>query len=224
MSTYDATNHRATLSNLTRGYYNTTASTHSNGDQVYRVTAAGTPTPPSVTLAKGVYIMAGGGFSVCGAASVTAPNGVMIYNTQDPAVTTGFGALGQVDINTSGNVHLGPMSDGVYAGMTIFQDRSQTLVPGGACGGKSNDPSQLDIALQSAAPLPQSGELGSVTGGIYAPHTGADFGGQHERYVEPHDRLQLHLHQRRHGPLHTRHEHRAAPGRWRDARRLTGLR
>jgi hypothetical protein len=131
-----------------------------------------------VTLKKGVYIMAGGGFSICGAASVSAPNGVMIYNTNDPfaAPTDANGALAQVDINTAGAVHLGPMTDGIYAGMTIFQDRSQTLVPGTKCTDKAKDPNTWDIALQSAAPLPLVGELGSITGTIYAPNTRADFG------------------------------------------------
>jgi hypothetical protein len=166
----------ATHLTVTRGTYNTTKTTHANNAAVLKVFDASAPPPPSVTLSKGVYIMAGGGFSVCGAASVNAPNGVMIYNTNDPAHPAAPGALAQVDINTAGNVHLHPMTDGIYAGMTIFQDRSLTLVPGSACGGKSGNSSQWDIALQSAAPLPFSGELGSVTGTIYAPNTGADFG------------------------------------------------
>jgi len=162
---------------VTRGAFSTTIASHAKGAAVLQVIDSTAPPPPSVTLTKGVYIMAGGGFAVCGAANVNAPDGVLIYNTQDPPPNnSGLGALAQIDINTSGNVHLGPMRDGVYEGMTIFQDRSQTLVPGKDCNGKSTTPSQWDIALQSAAPLPQSGELGSVTGGIYAPHLRADFG------------------------------------------------
>ena len=68
------------------------------------------------------------------------------------------------------------MTDGTYSGMTIFQDRSLTLAPGTGCNGKSTNPGQWDIALQSAAPLPVSGGLGSISGTIYAPHLGADFG------------------------------------------------
>jgi hypothetical protein len=171
--TYNAQN-VATV-NVTRGYDNTTATTHTSGDQVYRVAAAGAPTPPIITLSKGVYIMAGGGFNVCGAGSVRAPQGAMIYNTNDSVSSNGYGALGQVDINTSGNVHLGPMTSGIYGGMTIFQDRSLTL-NAGDCNGKTGNPSLWDIALQSAAPLPVSGELGSISGTIYAPHLRADFG------------------------------------------------
>ncbi len=157
---------------VTRGYFTTTAATHPNNAAVLNASSGSTAT---VTLSPGVYIMAGGGFSVCGAASVSAPQGVMIYNTNDPSSPNGNGALGQVDINTAGNVHLSPMTTGIYAGMTIFQDRSLTLA-GGACGGKSGNPAQWDIALQSAAPLPVSGELGSISGTIYDPSLGADFG------------------------------------------------
>jgi hypothetical protein len=117
--------------------------------------------------------MAGGGLSVCGSASLNTPDGVMIYNTNDTAVPTGNGALGQVNINTAGNVHIRPMSDGIYAGMTIFQDRSLAL-SSMACPHATS--SQWDIALQNAAPLPSSGELGSVSGTIYAPFAHATLG------------------------------------------------
>ena len=167
-----------TLLTVTRGALGTTPAAHANGLAVLKVFDASAPPPPTVTLTKGVYIMAGGGFSVCGAGAVNAPNGVMIYNTIDPGFPTGNGALGQVNINTSGSVHLHPMTDGIYAGLTIFQDRNLTIVPGSECGGKGSDTkaSQWDIALQSAAPLPLSGELGSISGTIYAPHLRADFG------------------------------------------------
>lgn len=162
---------------VNRGSYNTTPTTHKKGAVVLQVLDASSP-PPTVTLAKGVYIMAGGGFSVCGAANVFAPQGVLIYNTNDPAHLAGNGLLGQVDINTAGNVRLHPMDDGDYAGMTIFQDRNLALYPGVSCDAKGKDTTanQWDIALQSAAPLPSSGELGSITGTIYAAGTRADFG------------------------------------------------
>ncbi|HJQ73395.1 MAG TPA: hypothetical protein VJ814_00815, partial [Gaiellaceae bacterium] len=162
--------------NVTRGTYNTTPATHLNKAPVLMVLSASAPPPPTVTLAKGVYIMAGGGFSVCGAGAVSAPQGVMIYNTNDPASSAStYGTLGPVNINTAGSVHLGPMNDGIYAGMTIFQDRSLTL-NGGTCPGKAGTPADWDIALQSAAPLPVSGELGSISGTIYAPHLRSLFG------------------------------------------------
>jgi len=163
-----AANSKATLT-VTRGYYSTTPATHNNGAAVLQASSG---SAPDVTLSQGVYIMAGGGFSVCGSASVSAPDGVMIYNTNDPTVPTGNGALGQVDINTTGNVHLGPMASGIYAGMTIFEDRQKAFST--AC--PQADPTKWDIALQSAAPLPSSGELGSISGTIYAPSMHATVG------------------------------------------------
>lgn len=164
--------------NVIRGSLNTTPVAHAKDSPgapapVLRISNASAPAPPSVTLQKGVYIMAGGGLSVCGSASLNTPDGVMIYNTNDTAVPTGNGALGQVNINTAGNVHIRPMSDGIYAGMTIFQDRSLAL-SSMACPHATS--SQWDIALQNAAPLPSSGELGSVSGTIYAPFAHATLG------------------------------------------------
>ena len=163
---------------VTRAWYNTTQASHSANAVVSLVTGAGTASPPVVTLAPGVYIMAGGGFSVCGAAQLVAPH-VMIYNTNDSSggVTTGNGALGQVDLNTSGSVKLGPQNTGTYAGMTIFQDRSLTLFPGDACDPKSNKPNEWDIALQSMGSAgPLTGALGSISGTVYAPNLHSDFG------------------------------------------------
>jgi hypothetical protein len=68
------------------------------------------------------------------------------------------------------------MHDGLYAGMTIFQDRDKTLFPGTDCNGKSTHPYQWDIALQSARSVGPSGALGSISGTIYAPNKRADFG------------------------------------------------
>jgi hypothetical protein len=151
-----------------RGTFKTTPTTHNNGRAVLKIFDASAPPPATVTLTEGVYIMAGGGFSVCGAGSVSAPDGVMIYNTNDPTVPTGNGALGQVNINTAGSVHLGPMTSGIYAGMTIFEDRSKAV----STGCPQGDTTKWDVALQSAAALPSSGELGSISGTIYAagPH------------------------------------------------------
>ena len=145
---------------------------HTTGTEVlHAVTTsngAGSGFAPNVTLSSGVYVMAGGGFNVCGAASVDASQGVMIYNTNDPTSPNGNGALGQVDINTAGSVHLHPMTSGIYAGMTIFEDRSRAV----STGCPQADPTKWDIALQSAQALPTSGELGSISGTIYAsgPH------------------------------------------------------
>ena len=83
-------------------------------------------------LNEGRYIMAGGGFQVCGNVTLDAPH-VMIYNTNDPtAPLATYGKVGQIMLNTTGTVTLGPetrVKDPLYAGFTIFQDRSQVVDP-----------------------------------------------------------------------------------------------
>ena len=57
-------------------------------------------------MSAGTYIMAGGGFRVCGASTLSAPN-VMIYNTNDQVGATVYQAIDQVLLNTTGSVTLG---------------------------------------------------------------------------------------------------------------------
>jgi hypothetical protein len=142
-----------------------------------------TGTTANVTLAPGTYIMAGGGFFVCGASTLSAPN-VLIYNTQDPSNTAGSGAIDQVELNTTGSVTLGPQTTGSYPGLTIFQDPSLGVAGGSTCDSKSNytsAPSQTqinawDIALMSMASTGANGALGSISGTIYAPAYRSMFG------------------------------------------------
>jgi len=88
---------------------------------------------PVVTLMPGIYILAGGGFQVCGHATLDAPN-VLLYNTNDqfaPVIGT-YAAVGQIELNTAGTVTLGPQTldqDPLYAGFTIFEDRAQVVDP-----------------------------------------------------------------------------------------------
>lgn len=87
-----------------------------------------------VTFAAGVYIMAGGGLSVTGGASLNA-GGVMIYNTN----ATSGGTFTAVNLATTGSVTLSPPRSGPYGGLTIFQDRAATtniiLQPGNGING-----------------------------------------------------------------------------------------
>lgn len=164
---------------VTRAANSTTAATHALNAAVVLVSTAASGSAPTVTLAPGTYIMAGGGFSVCGSANLIAPN-VMIYNTDDPSDTSGNGALGQVDLNTSGSVDLGPQTSGPYQGLTIFQDPNLTLDSTDSCDAKHTNSDDWDIALQSMAPVSPStssasGALGSISGTIYAPAYRADF-------------------------------------------------
>ncbi|HEV8062152.1 MAG TPA: MBG domain-containing protein, partial [Gemmataceae bacterium] len=82
----------------------------------------------SLTLNPGVYVVAGGGFTVSGNGNVSG-SGVMIYNTASSysAITgadgTG-GTFGSVTLSGNGTFSLTPISTGTYAGILIFEDRS----------------------------------------------------------------------------------------------------
>jgi len=140
-----------------------------------------------VTLSPGVYIMAGGGFHVCGASNLHAA-GVMIYNTSDPdASAATYGILTQFELNTTGTVTLSPQTSGTYAGLTIFQDPTQDLEAnqndtcdkkshGGTIGQDQFD--DWDISLRSMASSGSNGPLGSLSGTIYAPANQALFADQ----------------------------------------------
>jgi len=94
----------------------------------------------NVTLAAGVYIMGGGGFSVTGSATVTG-NQVMIYNTRSSSSPPAAGKFTVVNLQTTGSVSLTASSAGPFAGMLIFQDRAATtnivVAPGNGIGGLS---------------------------------------------------------------------------------------
>lgn len=160
-----------------RGYDGTSANTHLDGADIEHVT----PTNTYVTLAAGTYIMAGGGFWVCGSLQLTAPH-VLIYNTIDPTNSAGAGGLRNIFLNTNGTVSLGAQTSGPYAGLTIYQDPRYSCdatlgcdVKNNAvsCNSKSGDTSgaSWDIALKSAG-----NGLNGISGTIYAPAQRAMFG------------------------------------------------
>ena len=81
----------------------------------------------------GIYIMAGGGFHVCGRATLIA-KGVMIYNTVDSAIldpgsNTKAAELGQVKFNTNGEVFMSGVREAPYKGMTIYQGPDPNPAP-----------------------------------------------------------------------------------------------
>jgi hypothetical protein len=160
--------------NLTvaRGQGGTVPQAHLDGAEIFRVT----PTNTFVTMLPGTYIMAGGGFWVCGSAQLSAPN-VLIYNTNDPTNNTGAGIIHNVYLNTNGNVSLGPQAAGVYAGLTIFQNPAMTVYED-SCNNKASvdatgafkHPNEVDIALVGAA-----NGLNGISGTVYAPQQHAMF-------------------------------------------------
>lgn len=92
----------------------------------------------NATLAPGIYIMAGGGFSVSANGSVTG-NGVVIYNTRDPAwlLPAGPGAYGSFSFTSNQSVNLTAPTSGTYDGIALFQDRANPqpiIVQGTATG------------------------------------------------------------------------------------------
>jgi Flp pilus assembly protein TadG len=73
----------------------------------------------SVTLEPGVYYLSGGGLNVTGRASLTG-NGVLIYNSP-------LSSTDAINLGGRGAISLSPLTSGVYAGLTIFQDRTSSV-------------------------------------------------------------------------------------------------
>jgi hypothetical protein len=77
-----------------------------------------------LTLTAGVYIIAGGGLSVAGNASLTG-NGVLIYNAGSN-FPNGGGSFGGIALSGNGSIKLSAPTGGTYAGVVIFQARDNT--------------------------------------------------------------------------------------------------
>ena len=71
----------------------------------------------SLTLKPGAYVIAGGGFTVTGSASVTGSE-VLIYNAGGNG-----GSFGGITLSGNGSVNLTAPTTGRYAGIVIFQSR-----------------------------------------------------------------------------------------------------
>jgi hypothetical protein len=117
----------------------------------------------NVTFTPGIYVMAGGGITMnTGNSSQTtnASGGVMVYNTQDDNATgrtLTAGQYGQFVLGTgNATVSLVAPTTGYYAGVSYFQDRSNT--------------NTVDL---------QGGNSGNYTlnGVIYAPNSAVDLQG-----------------------------------------------
>ncbi len=83
----------------------------------------------SLTLAPGIYYMNNGGFSFSGTGNLTAA-GVMIVAMPNQNSDT-------ISITGSGVIDLTPMTTGIYAGISLWQQRSSTntiTVSGGGAG------------------------------------------------------------------------------------------
>jgi hypothetical protein len=98
----------------------------------------------SLTLNPGIYVLAGGGITMTGNASISG-SGVLIYNTGSNYPNAG-GNYGGITINGNGSVTLSAATTGAYAGVVLFQSHANTR----------------------ALSLGGNAELG-LTGVIYAP-------------------------------------------------------
>lgn len=79
----------------------------------------------SLTLNPGVYYINGGGITMTGSSSITG-NGVFIYNTGN----------GAINLSGTGTISLNPMNTGTYAGITVFQNSTDTA-PATMSGGSN---------------------------------------------------------------------------------------
>jgi hypothetical protein len=77
-----------------------------------------------LTLNPGVYILAGGGLTVSGSASISG-SGVTLYNTESAFPNPG-GTYGGVTLSGNGTVSLTAPSSGPDAGVVLFQARTNT--------------------------------------------------------------------------------------------------
>jgi hypothetical protein len=69
----------------------------------------------NLNMAPGIYYMDGGGFSFSGQGNLMA-QGVMIFNAPQSNSHV-------VDISGTGSIVMSPPQDGLYKGLTLFQDR-----------------------------------------------------------------------------------------------------
>ena len=75
---------------------------------------------PNVILMPGIYYLDGGGFSYTGQGSLTG-TGIMFFNAPHSNSDV-------INISGGGAVNISPPTTGIYAGITIFQERSSTNI------------------------------------------------------------------------------------------------
>lgn len=119
----------------------------------------------NLVMAPGLYFIAGGGFAVTGNGSVDAP-AVTIYNSAGANVLGKAISAGNVNISTNGRVVIGPDDNGVYGGMTVFQQRASSKAV-------TLNPNNSDQCASVASPGEPQGCMGGLSGTIYAPNSSA---------------------------------------------------
>jgi hypothetical protein len=139
----------------------------------------------SLTLNPGVYILAGGGLTVTGNASISG-SGVTLYNTESAFPNPG-GTYGGITLSGNGSFNLTAPTTGPYAGIVLFQARTNTRaisISGNAADGMSGTvyaPAALlylsgnaslqgavvvnELSLSGNAASTQAADGGDVSGG-----------------------------------------------------------
>jgi hypothetical protein len=115
----------------------------------------------TLNLLPGIYVLAGGGLTVSGQATVNGP-GVLIYNAGSNFVNGGAagGTFGAINVSGQADLNITPMKGGPYAGIVLFQ---------------SGYNSQSGINSQA---LTLSGQSVLPDGGlVYAPAAPVNLGG-----------------------------------------------
>ena len=103
---------------------NFSSGTHTISPGIYsQIMLSGTA---NVTMNPGIYVITGGGFSVTSSATVTG-KGVTIYNASTTYPATG-GTYGGITLSSTGPVSLSAPTTGTYAGILIFQARTNPTV------------------------------------------------------------------------------------------------
>lgn len=100
-------NNKLTLTNGTR---NITPGVYRGG---IKVSGQG-----NLNMAPGIYYMDSGGFAFTGQGNLYAPN-VMIFNAPTKSSDV-------ITISGTGSIFMSPPADGIYKGLTLFQDREST--------------------------------------------------------------------------------------------------
>jgi hypothetical protein len=114
----------------------------------------------NATLQPGIYVMAGGGFTVTAGSPTISGSEVMIYSTFDPQQPTGAGACASIDLSGDGTWSYSPPTSGTYKGIGLWQDKACTndLKITGSNGG----PSGAIYAPTATVKMTGAGSVGSI--------------------------------------------------------------
>ena len=107
-----------------------------------------------LTLNAGTYVIAGGGLSVTGNATVTG-SGILIYNAGSNYPNAG-GSFGSITLSGNATVTLAPATTATYAGIGIFQSRDNSK-PFTLSGNAQFSLGSTGILYAPAAPVQLSG-------------------------------------------------------------------